>query len=145
MKTKQLNIVIILILACLALCVISYCGIFIYGLSKDPQLSFKNYGKQIVDSQPLKVKLLEMFPSDDIVVEITNGHILVINMINSGDLKSTEVERRQKAWDIAGFTKDNYRSIDSIDLITINFIERVIVGLQFEQFLTYNVYVEDLK
>lgn len=126
---------------CIALCM----GVFIYGLLQDPNLSFNHVREQLASLPDMKSKLEEQYPKAAVELEVSNGHVLHVRMINSGHLKLSETKRREEAVKIGKFIVNNYRSIDTIDMIVIDFVERISMMFSVEKFLTYNLYVDDFR
>ena len=140
------SILILLSIISIALLCSLASGVATYALPKNPLTGkeIKTIGSQLADMPALQSRLMKAYPSD-YWVKVTNGHFLGIDLINSGLLDLSELERQAKAKEIAIFVKDNYGSMHTIDTITITFTERIDAGLQFSRFLTYVYYTRDLK
>ena len=105
----------------------------------------KTISDQLAGMPELQSKMIKAYPSDSIEIQVTNGHILEINMVNSGFLDLSELRRQAKAKEIAVFIMKNYDAINTIDTISITFTDRIVVGLEFSKFLTYIYYTNDLR
>ena len=77
---------------------------------------------QLAGLQELQSTLDETYPSGSIEIQINNGGTLQINMINSGFLDLSELERQAKAKEIAILVTENYKAINTINTISITFI-----------------------
>ena len=125
----------------------SVLGGLIYLVLNNPSIGegINNIGNQLADMLELQSRLAKTYPCDSIEIQITNGHILDINMVNTGFLDLTESTRQEKAKEIAIFSTRNYGSIHTIDTIVITFTDRLTLGFEISKFLTYVYYTNDLK
>lgn len=128
-------------------CGASVLGGLIYLVLNNPSIGegINNIGNQLADMPELQSRLAKTYPCDSIEIQITNGHILDINMVNTGFLDLTESTRQVKAKEIAIFSMKNYGSINTIDTIVITFTDRLTLGFEISKFLSYVYYTNDLK
>lgn len=128
-------------------CGASVLGGLIYLFLNNPSMGegLKNVGIQLADMPEFQSRLTEAYPCDSVEVQITNGHILDVNMVNTGFLDLSESARQEKAKEIAIFSMKNYGSINTVDTIVITFTDRITLGMEFSEFLNYVYYTKDLK
>ena len=85
-------------------------------------LSCKNTVESFSDLLALRTELIREYQAQDVGVVIQNSHVLGINLINSPINNLSELERENKAQEIALFAKNHYRSINGIDTIWVSFV-----------------------
>ena len=73
-------------------------------------LSCKNTVESFSDLLALRTELIREYQAQDVGVVIQNSHVLGINLINSPINNLSELERENKAQEIALFAKNHYRA-----------------------------------
>lgn len=141
-KEKKAKIIVIVIIAILALCIVGTTVLTLFVV-KNPLISSRlgQFRSDLGAMFDLQKQLNSTYPAEGIEVEIQNGHVLVISLINPESIPITDENREEKAKEIAKFTWENYAQNHSIDGIEIIFIEQQNV-LIVEMHQTYSYYFD---
>lgn len=130
---------ILILLACVG--TIGGLGYYIlYNLQSNENL--KTVGQQLADLPVLDAGLTGQYACNS-EVEISNFHVLVINMINCGYLELPVTDQKMKAKEIANFAINHYGSIDTVDTIIVRLTRRANGFLRVDQYSDYIFSVDD--
>lgn len=141
------NIVILSSLVILGMCCLALSGVLIYSAATSPIITkgLESFGNQMRNLGELQKKLIQEYPEALIETTLTNGHELVITLSNPDPQAMPMEEWGSISKEVAIFVKKNYKSIDTIDIITINFEQQVKVGITASSSQSFVYRVEDLK
>ncbi len=137
----------IVAISLLGLCCIAVAGLSIYSIVINPQVKqgLESFNEQMKSLLELQSKVAETYSCDSVQVNINNGHILGITLINPDVEKFPTEQWSQKSKEVAVFVLQNYKSIDTIDTIIINITQQIKVGITVSSSQSYTYKVEDLK
>src|SRR4030095_11355196 len=73
------------------------------------------------DLFPLREKIIQEYKESNVSVVIQNGNTVGVSFINTAFNGLEQTKKEAKAKEIAIFVKENYKSIDNIDMIWVSF------------------------
>jgi hypothetical protein len=125
MKRKTLIITLGIVLVVLCGCLV-VSGFIAFRVLNDPsiQAGLKRITSDLSDMADLQQKVLKAYPAQGVEVNIRNGRILNVSLVNSPYNQLSSSQQRTKAQEIARFVKDNYGGMSRVDAIYITFVER---------------------
>jgi hypothetical protein len=145
--TRKTKIIVGIIIG-ITLCSLFIAILGIYVLWNNPMIrksveSAKNELTAMVD---LREKILDTYPCQDAGVQIRNGTVLNITLVNSEYNNLSYSEQAEKAEEIASFVKNNYSGSANIAGIIITFTENAQVGpVNTNRFNSFSFDVSKLK
>ncbi len=129
------------------LCCLGVIAVFAFQAFTSPSFNtlWQQFSRDMGNMGELQQKLTNAYQAEQVQVGITNGHILRVNLINSNLNRLPSSEQAVQAQQVAGFAKQNYPGIKTIDMIQVVITTHQQVGiLSTNQFTSFNFDVASL-
>jgi hypothetical protein len=125
MKKTNIKRVLGVVALLIIICILAGGGLVFWAL-KNPEISksLKQITATFTDMVDLQKEVIAAFPSDSVQVNINNGHVLAVSLVNPNANNLPEGDQRGQARVIALFIKDHYAHINSIDTIVVAFVQQ---------------------
>jgi len=125
MKRRTLIITTGIVLVALCGCLV-VSGFIAFRVLNDPSIrsGLERVTSDFSDMIDLQQKVLKAYPAQEVQVNIRNGRILNVSLVNSAYNQLSSSQQRAKAQEIARFVKDNYGGMGKVDAIYITFVEQ---------------------
>ncbi len=123
------------------ICCLGIVAVLAFETLTSPSFSalWQQFTRDMANMTDLQQKLTDAYQAEQVQVGTLNGHILRINLINSGLNRLPSSEQAAQAKQVARFAKKNYPGIKTIDMIQVIITEHQQAGiLSTNQFTSFS-------
>jgi hypothetical protein len=113
------------------LCCLAVEGIAVYRLANTP--SFRQAFGQVSNDLSAMISLQQdvraQFPAESVSINITNGKILTVSLINMTGLDPSASGQKEQARQIALYADAHYQEVEKIDAIRVTFVKQKSISI----------------
>jgi hypothetical protein len=127
-------------------CVVIW-GLAALSIARNPAVSqaLQKTSEQLSALPPLQADLLKNCDCERVSVQVMNGHVLQVALVNTRYYDLSDPERGDRARSVAVFVAGDYKDMQTIDVIAIDLSRSVSAGLTLTQSVGYVFNVDELK
>jgi hypothetical protein len=118
--------VILAVIGLMLVCCLAVEGVAVYRMVNTPSFrqAFSQVSGDLIAMSDLQQEVRAQFPAESVSINITNGKILTVSLINPSDLDASASGQKEQARQVALYVKAHFQEIQKIESIRITFVKQ---------------------